>query len=134
MNTSSNQNLNSSSNMTAWGIGPRMALLTTPFIVIFLTIHIAFYPIFLLPIDYIFILIIGCALIFIGLLLLLKSRKLINEAFDASELVTESIYGYIRHPVYAAFILFICPGITCLFNSWICFFIPLILYMIFRFL
>ncbi len=121
-----------SKKMTIWGIGPKMILILFPFIVFFLILHFICFPAFIIPINYIYMIITGVILILIGAIIYIKSVLLINKAYFASELVTTGVYGYMRHPLYSAFILFISPGIVCIFNSWILFFIPILHYIIFR--
>lgn len=123
---------NQNSEMSQWGIGPKMVLYLTPFIILSIFLDSIYYPAFLLPINRVFMIILGFILITIGGIILAKARIAINEAYRASELVTTGVYGYMRHPLYAAFILFITPGIVCLFNSWLIFFVPIVLYIIFR--
>ena len=120
--------------MTFWGISPKMILILFPFIVFFAILHFIFFPAFILPIERIYMIIIGVILIFIGAIIYIKSVSLIKKAYFASELVTTGVYGYMRHPLYSVFILFITPGIVCIFNSWILFFIPISYYIIFRIL
>ena len=76
--------------------------------------------------------VLGVPLIVIGIVLYLKTAKTIKKAYHASELVTTGTYGHSRHPLYGVVILFVVPGIICLFNSWMLFFIPLVFYVIFR--
>ena len=118
--------------MSFWGVSPKMVIILLPFIILFSLLHFIFFPLFLLPFEQILIIFIGLILIIIGAIIYIKSVKLIKNAYFASELVTKGVYGHMRHPLYASFILFVIPGIVCLFNSWILFFIPLTYYGIFR--
>ncbi|MFX1257742.1 MAG: methyltransferase family protein [Promethearchaeota archaeon] len=117
-----------------WGVSPHMVIILTPFTILFALLHFIFFPVFLLPFEQIYMIIIGLSLIIIGAIIYIKSLKLIKKAYFASELVTSGVYGHMRHPLYSSFILFIYPGIICMFNSWILFFIPIVHYTIFRFL
>ena len=118
--------------MSYWGVSPKIVLTFTPFAVFFGALYLIFYPTFLLPIKSIYMIILGILLIIIGFIIYLKSIKLINEAYAKSKLVTNGVYGHMRHPLYSAFALFIIPGIICLFNSWILFFIPISYYIFCR--
>ena len=118
--------------MTLWGVSPKMILILFPFIVFFSILHFIYYPLFILPVQHIWMIIIGIALIIIGFVIYLKSITVINKAFVNQKLLTTGVYGHMRHPLYSAFILFITPGIACIFNSWILFFIPISYYIIFR--
>ncbi|MFX1259693.1 MAG: methyltransferase [Promethearchaeota archaeon] len=118
--------------MSSWGVGPKMTLYLVPFIVLIVSLDFVFGSTFLLPINQIWMVILGFILITIGFFIWSKSRKAINKAYKESKLVTTGIYGHMRHPLYASFILFLIPGVACLFNSWILFLIPIICYIIFR--
>ena len=120
--------------MTKWGVSPKMFLILLPFIIFFSLLHFIYYPLFILPVQHIWMIIIGIALNIIGFAIYLKSIKVINKAFANEQLLTTGVYGHMRHPLYSAFILFIIPGIAFLFNSWILFFIPITYYLIFRIL
>lgn len=119
-------------NMSYWGVSPKMMILLIPFIILFASLHFIFYPAFLLPINPIWMVVIGLVLISIGTPIYLSSVKTIKKAYFSSKLVTTGIYGHMRHPLYASFTLFIFPGIVCLFNSWILFMIPISYYLIFK--
>ncbi|MFX1296520.1 MAG: methyltransferase family protein [Promethearchaeota archaeon] len=118
--------------MSSWGVGPKMLITLFPIIVFFATLHFIFYPTFLFPINPIWMIIIGLILIIIGIPIYILSKRAIKKANFPSKLMTKGIYGHMRHPLYASFILFIVPGIVCLFNSWILFFIPISCYLIFK--
>jgi protein-S-isoprenylcysteine O-methyltransferase Ste14 len=120
--------------MSFFGIGPKMTLYLIPFIILFVSLNGLFYPSFQLPILHIWMIILGVPLIVIGILLYIKSAKIIKRAYYLSQLVITGTYSHSRHPLYGAVILFVVPGIVCLFNSWMLFFIPLAFYIIFRML
>ncbi len=128
----SNKSKEINKEMTVWGVSFQMLLFLIPFIILFVFIHFYFYPAFLLPINGIIMIIIGLCLIIIGLIIYFKTLFVINKAYNSGKLVTTGTFAYVRHPLYSGFILFIIPGIVCLFNSWILFFIPLFYYIIFK--
>lgn len=128
------ENSNRVKDLSFWGVSPKMIIMLLPFIFLFSTLHFTLYPMFLLPFNQTIIIWIGVILIGIGLIIYAKSLKSIKKAYFSSKLVTSGIYAYMRHPLYASFILFTVPGIVCLFNSWILFFIPISYYTIFKFM
>ncbi|TFG07771.1 MAG: isoprenylcysteine carboxylmethyltransferase family protein [Promethearchaeota archaeon] len=123
---------NNKSKISRWGVSPKIVLTFTPFAVFFGILHLIFYPTFAIPVRNIYMIILGIPFIMIGLIIYLKTIRVINEAYSQSKLLTSGVYAYMRHPLYSAFALFIIPGIVFLFNSWILFFIPLSYYIIAR--
>jgi protein-S-isoprenylcysteine O-methyltransferase Ste14 len=121
--------------MSSWGIGPVFGALSLVYGMTMAVISHHFYPVFkigfvpnwLLPI-------LGIALIAIGVPFFLISRKTINRAYSADELVTDGIFRCCRHPLYASFVVFIVPGIFLLLNSWIGLTTPIFMYIILRIL
>jgi protein-S-isoprenylcysteine O-methyltransferase Ste14 len=114
------------------GVGPKILLALCPFL-IFSGILNALIPIFQIPISYSWKLSIGSALIIIGVSVFIYSEKKMKPAHDSCELITTSVYGYVRHPMYAIWGLAILPGIFFLLNSWILFLVLPVYYFIFRF-
>ena len=78
------------------------------------------------PIKPIFV-ILGTILIIIGIvfwsLAVIKSR--IGKSIRSNDLITSGIYGYVRHPIYAAF-LYILTGIIVIYGNILLFILPLI--------
>jgi protein-S-isoprenylcysteine O-methyltransferase Ste14 len=63
--------------------------------------------------------IIGIILILLGIMMVIScARKLLNS-FNSNLLMTDGLYKIFRNPMYAAYLLFIIPGICLLFNSWL---------------
>ena len=73
--------------------------------------------------------IIGSILITLGILVFIYSERILSSAHKSSELIITKTYAYVRHPMYASWGLGTLPGIFCLFNSWILFFILIIYYL-----
>lgn len=132
MENISNKKKEIENNMTVWGVSPAMIKRLIPFIILFVILHFLLFPAFLIPIPPIIGIMIGVILIGIGIPIYMSSLKAIRIAYESSNLITSGIYGYMRHPLYSSFILFIVPGICFLFSSWILFFIPLAYYILFR--
>jgi protein-S-isoprenylcysteine O-methyltransferase Ste14 len=64
--------------------------------------------------------------------MLIISGHAVTTAFRKSELVTTGIYAVVRNPLYAAWILFITPGILVFFKSWLMLITPLVAYISFK--
>jgi len=111
------------------GVGPKILISICPFFVLFGVLNSLFYPIFQIPINFYWMVIIGSILITFGVAMFIYSERILNFAYKSSELITTKTYAYVRHPMYASWGLGILPGIFCLFNSWILFFILFIYYL-----
>lgn len=71
---------------------------------------------------------IGSILITFGIYMFIYSERILSSAHKSSVLMTTKAYAYVRHPMYASWGLGTLPGVFCLFNSWILFFILIIYY------
>ena len=114
------------------GVGPKILISISPFIILFGILNSLFSPIFKIPINYCWLVLIGLILISIGIFIFIYSEKILKPAYKASELITSKMYAYVRHPMYAIWGLAILPGILCFFNSWLLFLILPFYYIIVR--
>lgn len=67
-----------------------------------------------------------------GVLVYIIALRTFNQAYRQGELVTQGPFAVVRHPIYAAWILLICPGAVLLFRSWLMLFVPLVAYISFK--
>jgi protein-S-isoprenylcysteine O-methyltransferase Ste14 len=74
----------------------------------------------------------GCVLVIAGAWLYSAALHVFNEGFQNKQLVTHGPYAVVRHPIYAAWILLICPGIALFFRSWLMLLLPLVAYSCFK--
>ncbi len=119
--------------MSRWGSGPIFAALSIGYGMVTIVISRYFHPVF--QIDFVphrFLIILGMALIVIGIPFYIISAKTVMRAYNADKLVTNGIYRCCRHPLYASWVVFIVPGIALLVNSWIALTIPIFMYLILR--
>jgi len=121
--------------ITLLGIGPGLVLLTLLYSFLLKT-EIDYYHFnsTLKIVPYNFLVIIGIFLIVVGLLLLILSIIAVSKLRKTDRLYTKRIYSVCRHPLYAAWIVFIVLGIILLLNSLILLTIPLVMYFIFKLL
>lgn len=106
--------------MKITGIAPIIAIPT--FIYLIITILITYYSdgIFLITSQNSTALFIaGIVLIIIGALIVASCGRSLLKTFDKGILMTDGLYKYVRNPMYAAYLIFIIPGIALLFNSWL---------------
>jgi protein-S-isoprenylcysteine O-methyltransferase Ste14 len=122
-----------STKMTFGGIGPKLALITLPYIVLavlviqrdpqFLKLHIN---------NSAWIEVTGYALIGTGLLFYIATIVVFLTDFKKGLLVTRGTFGLCRNPIYASFIVFFIPGLALVFQSGIILSIALVLYLNFK--
>ncbi|VFQ47323.1 methyltransferase family protein [Desulfoluna butyratoxydans] len=67
----------------------------------------------------------GCVLVVVGAVLHVLVFKNLTRWWVDGELCTRGPFGWCRHPMYAAWIGCIAPGIALAFNSWVVLFWPL---------
>jgi protein-S-isoprenylcysteine O-methyltransferase Ste14 len=96
--------------MTRWGIGPRFAILSLIVAVVIGAVNYLYFPRLLLG-HTLPALLLGTLLILLGVAIFFVSTYQVHTAFSGGRLVTGGVYGYIRHPVYAVWILLIAPGL-----------------------
>jgi protein-S-isoprenylcysteine O-methyltransferase Ste14 len=119
--------------MTFGGIGPKLALITLPYIVLAMLV-IQRDPQFLkLHFDNsILIAVTGYTWISIGLLFYVATIIVFLTDFKKGLLVTRGTFGLCRNPIYASFIVFFIPGLALVFQSGMIFSIALVLYLNFK--
>lgn len=118
--------------MNVFGIGPKVAigglLSSIPVIITGLIYKNINYPFIPEPAT----LIAGTVMMAIGLYFWLDSARLISTKFKAGILIKEGVYRIVRNPMYAAFILFIVPGLSLIFNNMLLLISSIIMLTIFK--
>jgi len=119
--------------MTFFGIGPKLALISLPYIVLamlviqrdpqFLKLNFA---------DAVWIAIAGYAWIGIGSLFYVATIKVFLTDFKKGLLVKRGTFGLCRNPIYASFIVFFIPGLGLVFQSGMILSIAVVLYLNFK--
>ena len=62
---------------------------------------------------------VGVLLILAGVFIVASCGRKLLKSFDKDILMTDGLYKVFRNPMYAAYLIFIIPGISLLFNSWL---------------
>lgn len=119
--------------MTFGGIGPKMALISMPYIVLailvmqrdpqFLKMHFD---------NSWWIVVAGYAWIGIGFIFYVATIRVFLTDFKKGLLVTRGTFSLCRNPIYASFIVFFIPGMALVFQSGMIFSIALVLYLNFK--
>ncbi len=121
--------------MTIWGVGPKILFPTFAYLVV-AGIATYLWPAVCLvrAVPYVFFLAPGVVLLAIGLPMLVIAVVSVKAAFKRDELATTGIFGVVRNPIYAAWIVFNIPGLVLLLRSWPMFFAPFLAYGLFKML
>jgi protein-S-isoprenylcysteine O-methyltransferase Ste14 len=69
--------------------------------------------------NYTAIAVTGVIMILIGALMIMTCGRKVLKSFSSGKLMTDGLYKIFRNPMYAAYLLFVIPGIALLFNSWL---------------
>lgn len=74
----------------------------------------------------------GAVLILVGVPMLAAAGRAATVAYNSDKLATTGIFGVVRNPIYAAWIVFIIPGIVLWTRSWPLLLTPLMAYAVFK--
>lgn len=107
----------SKENFPLLGVGPKILITLSPFLVLFGILNSIFHAIFQIPINYYWMVILGSILIIFGISIFIYSERIIKPAYDASEFITIKVYAYVRHPMYMSWGLGTLPGIFCFLTA-----------------
>jgi len=76
--------------------------------------------------------VLGSVLVVTGTTLYVIALSTFNEGYRHKKLVTQGPYAFVRHPIYFAWIVLICPGVVLFFRSWLMLLLPLVAYLSFK--
>lgn len=124
-----------SENITRWGVGPIFAGISLAYGAMIFMLNQVYFPLlrFTLFSNTVNITL-GVILIGIGLPVFLIPAFTIDKYFYEGKLCTTGVYRFLRHPIYAAWITFIIPGIVLIRGSVLGISIPIVMYLVFRIL
>lgn len=118
--------------ISLWGVGPSIAAAASYAILAGLAtwkwpqgcvVSAPLRPIFLA---------VGLALILIGLPTLVVAARAATIAYRSDTLATTGVFGLVRNPIYAAWIVLLIPGLTLLSMSWPVMLTPAVAYLAFK--
>jgi protein-S-isoprenylcysteine O-methyltransferase Ste14 len=121
------------SEMDRFGVSPKFTLLGIGFGVAIYILHCTFFP----GLKFILIggwlnVVLGIILILIGIPLFIISGIMVHRHINRGKLCTTGVYAYFRHPLYAAWVVFIVPGIVIITGSVLAILWPVFLYVLFK--
>jgi len=119
--------------MTKCGIGPEFSIITVLSGVLtgwFTYLYPDWFIITCIP--YLVLVIIGVGFLIVGTVIYVHSLRVFNRGYRKEQLVIDGPYSVVRHPIYAAWILLICPGTVLFFRSWLMLLLPLVAYISFK--
>jgi len=119
--------------MTFGGIGPKLALITLPYIILaisvmqrdpgFMKINFA---------DNRWLAVAGYCWMGLGMMFYISTIVVFLTDFKKGILVTRGTFRLCRNPIYASFIVFFIPGLALVFHSGIILSIAMVLYLNFK--
>lgn len=119
--------------MTYGGIGPRLALLCLPYIILSLIVMINYPEFFDLKfIDFPLVKAFGFIWLGLGIIFWIWSAIYFLKYFKQGKLITKGPFGLCRNPIYSSLIVFIIPSLGLIFNSGLILSISVVLYIGFR--
>ncbi|MBE0539587.1 MAG: isoprenylcysteine carboxylmethyltransferase family protein [Ignavibacterium sp.] len=106
--------------MNIAGAAPFIAVPTFVYLIITAIISLNEKPFYTITEEHYGILIVlGIVLILLGILMVVNCARKLHKSFNQGLLMKDGLYKVFRNPMYAAYLLFIIPGIGLLFNSWL---------------
>jgi protein-S-isoprenylcysteine O-methyltransferase Ste14 len=116
-----------------WGAGPKWGLVSAPYLAAAIAAHVVAYPRFVISrVPYPALVIAGSLLTATGVCIYVAAAVELRKGIRKGRLVTTGLYSFVRHPLYAAGIFFITPGVALLSQSWLLVPMPLLMYVGFR--
>lgn len=69
--------------------------------------------------NYTVLAVVGVVMILIGAMMVMACGRKVLKSFSSGKLMTDGLYKIFRNPMYAAYLIFVIPGIAFFFNSWL---------------
>jgi len=118
--------------MNILGSSPFIAGPTLVYLIVTAVISVLLKPLFIITeMHYDSLIILGISLIVIGTLMVISCGRKLLKSFNKGLLMTDGLYKIFRNPMYAAYMLFVIPGICLFFNSWLVLTTVLLNYILF---
>ena len=119
--------------MTRCGIGPRFSIITViSGVLAGCLTHQYAGPLAIRGIPFWLLASLASVLVFVGMVIYIIALRRFNQGYRQGKLVTQGPFAVVRHPIYAAWILLICPGAALFFRSWAMLMLPVVAYISFK--
>lgn len=121
------------STLTLGGIGPKLALLGLPYVILSLAIMVhdpEFMDLGFLNTP--FVKALGFVWLAIGFIFWVASAWIFLNRFKSGKLITKGTFAWCRNPIYASMILFIIPSLGVILHSGLILSIAVVLYIGFK--
>lgn len=119
--------------MTLGGIGPKLALICLPYVILSLSV-MAHDPDFLNLgfLDTSLARTLGFVWLAIGFIFWIASAWVFLSRFKEGKLITQGTFAWCRNPIYASMILFVIPSLGIIFHSGLILSIAVVIYLGFK--
>lgn len=119
--------------MTLFGCGPKMALLSLPYVILSLIVTVRYPEFFDLGFfNSSYVKVLGFVWLGLGMIFWIYSALFFLKCFKPGKLILKGPFALCRNPIYSSIIVFIVPSLALLFHSGLIFSISLVLYLGFK--
>jgi protein-S-isoprenylcysteine O-methyltransferase Ste14 len=124
---------NSDPKLTWGGIGPRLALLCLPYVILSVVVMVRDPTFFNLAfLDAPFVRILGFVWLGLGLILWISSAVYFLKKFKKGKLITKGPFALSRNPIYSSTIVFVVPSLGLILHSGLILSIAVVMYIGFK--
>jgi protein-S-isoprenylcysteine O-methyltransferase Ste14 len=119
--------------MTLFGCGPKLALLSLPYVILSLIVLYRYPDFFDLKfLDIYFVKILGFVWLGMGIIFWIYAAIYFLNYFKPGKLITKGPFALCRNPIYSSIIVFIVPSLGLIFHSGMIISISVVLYIGFK--
>jgi protein-S-isoprenylcysteine O-methyltransferase Ste14 len=119
--------------MTLFGCGPKLALLSLPYVILSLVVMFKYPEFFDLEfLDFNYVRVFGFIWLGLGIIFWIYSAVYFLRYFKPGNLIKSGPFALCRNPIYSSIIVFIIPSLGLIFHSGLIFSISLVLYIGFK--
>jgi protein-S-isoprenylcysteine O-methyltransferase Ste14 len=111
------------------GSGDRIMLLTSPFLIVGLTLNILFPSLFSVGGPPMVLRVISIVILIPGVTIWIWSVVLLLTRIPRGELITDGPYSLVKHPLYTGVAFLVLPWLGFLFNTWLGVVVGIVLYV-----
>jgi len=121
--------------MSIFGIGPKLFIITSVYSILIIQFNdYSKFNFKITAIPLVYLTVCGIILMVAGILFFIISFITIIKVYKTDRLCIKGVYSICRNPAYSSWLIFIVPGITLFWGSWVFLTIPIVMYFNFRIL